>query len=291
MSYGPEAPTSTLPPPPGPPLPLLPPPSPPEPPRRRGLFGWVQRKPRLAFFVTLAVSLLAGVAIGGATGVAQQDLDEANERAAALEDRASAAESRGDELSRDLTGSRERVAELNDRIATLTAKGEVPALVGEDVDDARSDDAIGAYDWKVRTVEQISGETPGTVIAQSPREGTTLKAGRSITLTVAKKAPPKPRQWVTIFARSGGGQERTDEFRIPSGVKARVRYTFGGDVNDTLFLKTIDEGSDDFGDMLVNEIGPHSGESRLYGKGGGEYYLEIDGGSWTVEVQVFKRPE
>jgi hypothetical protein len=36
-------------------------------------------------------------------------------------------------------------------------------------------------------------------------------------------------------------------------------------------------------------IGPYSGTSRLYGKSG-TYYLDVDGGSWTVEVQVFKRP-
>jgi hypothetical protein len=48
-------------------------------------------------------------------------------------------------------------------------------------------------------------------------------------------------------------------------------------------------GDDSFGDLIVNEIGPYSGTSRLYGKSG-TYYLDVDGGSWTIEVQVFKRP-
>jgi len=47
------------------------------PPLRGGLFGWVQRKPKLAFSVTAVVALLVGVGIGAAGGTDQAALDEA----------------------------------------------------------------------------------------------------------------------------------------------------------------------------------------------------------------------
>jgi hypothetical protein len=141
----------------------------------------------------------------------------------------------------------------------------------------------------VTQASSVSGASPGTVIAQQFAPGRRLDRGASIRLTVAGKAPPKPKQWVTTYSTSGAGAKRTGEFTIPSGQKVRVRYTFVGDVNDTLHMTKPEEGDDSFGDLIVNEIGPYSGTSRLYGKSG-TYYLDVDGGSWTVEVQVFKRP-
>lgn len=53
------------------------------------------------------------------------------------------------------------------------------------------------------------------------------------------------------------------------------------------------EGDDSFGDpilppwparlgLIVNEIGPYTGTTRLY--------VDVDGVSWNIEVQVLKRP-
>jgi hypothetical protein len=165
-----------------------------------------------------------------------------------------------------------------------SAKGEVPALTGMDIDDARSDDAVSSYNWRVRTVRQISTRRPGTVIAQSPHEGTTLKASRSITLTVAKKAPPKPKQWVTIKTLSGASSTKTPEFTIPSGARARLTYSMPEDGNNAIELY---KAPDEYEDLLLNEIGPQSGTTRLYQTG--TFYLDVSG-AYTINVQVFKRP-
>jgi hypothetical protein len=71
------------------------------PPRRGGLFGWLSRRPRTAFFSTLAIGLLIGVAIGASGGVEQQTLDQANVRADRAEGQVSS-------LGSDLRGAQDR---------------------------------------------------------------------------------------------------------------------------------------------------------------------------------------
>jgi hypothetical protein len=254
------------------------------PPRRGGFFGWVSRKPKTAFFSTLALSLLIGGGIGGAGGVQQQTVDTANARTAQSDARAAS-------LRSDLTraqGRAEQAQTRGDKLAaqvkTLSAKGEVPSLTGMAVSDARDQDAVSAYDWNLKTVRQISGESPGTVIAQSPSEGKVLKSGRSITLTVAQKAPPKPKQWVTLTTLSGASSTKTDEFTIPGGAKARLTYTMPQDSNNAI---TLYKAPDEYVDLMLNEIGPQSGTTRIYQSG--TYYLDVMG-AYTIDVQVFKRP-
>jgi hypothetical protein len=122
------------------------------------------------------------------------------------------------------------------------------------------------------------------VIAQSPREGKVLKAGRSITLVVARKAPPKPKQWITIKTLTGDSATKTDEFRVPSGYKARLKYSMPQDSNNAI---TLYKAPNEYEDLLLNEIGPQSGTTRLYQKG--TFYLDVMG-AFDIQVQVFKRP-
>jgi hypothetical protein len=56
--------------------------------------------------------------------------------------------------------------------------------------------------WQVTVVEQVSTRKPGTVIAMSPIGGSGLLPGSTITLTVAKKAPP-PRAPTVTSGTSG----------------------------------------------------------------------------------------
>lgn len=168
------------------------------------------------------------------------------------------------------------------RIRALTAKGEVPKLAGKTMEEIQP--LIEEFRWTVARSSQVSGATPGTIVGQSPPAGTVLKAGKEIKVVVAKPAPPS---WKTFLTLSGSGSKRTDEFTIPEGKKVRVQYTFGGESNDTIQVKDPGAGDQDFGDLIFNEIGAKSGTTRLYGAGGSRY-LDIDGDSWTIEVQVFK---
>jgi hypothetical protein len=211
------------------------PPSPPEapdfppadlqPPRRARLFEWIARKPKTAFWLTLTAGIVVGAMIGGSGGVDQSKLDRANARAAAAGGKASRLRSQLAAMSDRAETAEGANAQLKDRVSTLSAKGEVPSLTGMSIDDARNDSAVDAYNWRVHTARRISSRAPGTVTAQSPREGTTLKSGSSISLTVARKAPPKPKQWVTTKTFQGASSTKTPEFTIPTGAKARLTYS------------------------------------------------------------------
>src|SRR5688572_28258573 len=148
-------------------------PAPPEPPRRGGLFAWVQRKPKAAFWSTLLIALIIGIGIGAASSSQQTELDAANARADRAEARADQAEQRNSSLDRQLTSSNERASALSDRVKMLSAKGEVPSFTGQDISDARDNEAVTSYDWQVKTISRISDQSPGTVLSQLPAEGTT----------------------------------------------------------------------------------------------------------------------
>ena len=253
---------------------------------RGGLFGWMQRKPKAAFFSTLAVSLLLGLVIGVAAGSQQAEVDRQTERAEAAEAELTSVRSDLDDVEEERDDAEAQVASLQDRVERLTSKGQVPDFTGQDIDDARDEDAVSDYDWNIKAVQQITSEaSPGTVLSQTPKEGTVLKAGRSVTLTVAKKPPPKPPEWVTIKTLSGAGSTKTDEFTVPSGYKARLAYSMPSDGNNAIILY---QAPDEYIDLLLNEIGPQSGSTRLYRPG--RFYLDVTG-SYTINVQVFKRPE
>lgn len=261
-----------------------------------GLRGQVRKRPIAWLVGVFLVALVAGTAIGQADSVPRTDLEKAESANAKLQAENSAQKRRADDAQTrvgELEKARDEAVDRADRATAdarrITAKGKVPSFQGQSIEGARDREVLEDFDWRVTQSSSVSGAEPGTVISQRPKAGATLNRGGTISLVVAKKAPPRPKQWVTVYSLSGAGSKRTGEFRIPSDKKVRVKYTYGGDSNDTLHLKTPEEGDDSFGDLIVNEIGPYSGSSRLYGKSG-TYYLDIDGGSWNIEVQVFKRP-
>jgi hypothetical protein len=101
---------------------------------------------------------------------------------------------------------------------------------------------------------------------------------------VAKKAPPKPPQWVTIQTLSGASSTKSDEFSVPSGYKVRLVYSMPEDGNNVI---TLYRTPHEYVDLVLNEIGPQSGSTRLYQRG--RFYLDVVG-SYTIQIQVFKRP-
>lgn len=255
--------------------------------RGGGFFGWVSRKPKLAFWLTLGLALFIGIGIGAASSSSDSnktELASARSQAATAQTRADHAQSQVSSLQGRVTDLQGQVKSANALVKRATAHGPVPDLTGHTVGGAKDAISRTGIHWRVKTTSAPSDSSPGTVIDQSPSEGTNLHAGRTVTLTVAV---PRPKEWRTVVSLSGSGEQHTDEFRIPAGMKARLNYSFSGEDNDVIELKSPGEGDDDFGDLLFNEIGPKQGTTRLYGSSGTRY-LDIEGDSWQVQVQVFK---
>ncbi len=266
--HGPEAPG-----PPAPPAPAGPPQEPP-PGRARATAA---RHPLAVAAGAGAVALIIGAAIGVAAGRSSQQgsIDRARSDAASVQAELDSARERS-------ASDQQEIAAAQATIEKLKARGTVPNFVGDTLDEAQSADEVSSYEWDVKVRRQVSGRAEGTVLEQSPREGAVLARGRSVTLTVAKAAPPS---WKTIKEWSGSGSTRTDEFRIPDG-KVRLKWQFSGDTNAIINLK--DPGGDELsGDLILNEIGNQDSASRLY-NGAGTYYLEIEGGSWSLQLQEYK---
>jgi hypothetical protein len=230
----------------------------------------------------LVAALLVGGAFGAAGSSQQEEVDRLNSD---LGDSRADLRNVREDLDAARTENESVQSDLEEAEATverLSAKGEVPDFTGGTVSEAES--AAQDYDWRIKTTEQASSDAaPGTVISQTPAEGTTLKAGRSIALVVAKKPPPS---WKTIYSFSGSGARKSDEFTIPAGAKTRIAYTFTGDTNAILQLGI--PGGDEFsGELLLNEIGDYSDTTRVYGHSG-RRFLDVEGGNWTIEVQVYR---
>lgn len=252
--------------------------------------GPAEPKPRRRW-VGYGVIGVACLLVGGGIGVAASR-DETTKKQL-RETRHALSSTREDLTFRNhaLSGARSANATLKQdlrhtrsQLREATAEGKVPDVKGQDVSDARAQLGDLPFDWRVKTVQQGSDAAIGTVLAQKPAPSAELGHGQAITLTVAK---PLPKQWQTIVSLSGAGEKRTDEFTIPSGLKARLVYSFSGESNDIIEMKRPSQGPNDFGDLLYNEIGAKQGDTRVYASSG-RHYLDVEGDSWTVQVQVFK---
>lgn len=76
------------------------------------------------------------------------------------------------------------------KLVVAKAIPKVPSLVGMAKNAAIKAARSAGYD--VVVVEQISTQKPGTVLAMTPGAGSRLVPGQTVTLTIAKKAPPAP---------------------------------------------------------------------------------------------------
>jgi beta-lactam-binding protein with PASTA domain len=265
----------------------------PSPPVKRGFFGWVSSKPKTAFWITSIVALIVGVMLGAASASSDKStLDEAKVSAstsrsqlAAERKKASGLKSQVVALQSKLDKTAGALKTTNVALKRATAKAEVPKFVGSDAGDAEADGTVDQMRWKItRTSRTTSSASPGTVLAQRPAAGVVLKGGKTISLVVAKKPPPKPKQWVTIKSLSGASSTKTPEFRVPSGFKARLVYSMPEDGNNAI---TLYKAPSEYVDLLLNEIGPQHGSTRMYEPG--TFYLDVTG-AYTIQIQVFKRP-
>jgi hypothetical protein len=170
------------------------------------------------------------------------------------------------------------------QVKRLSAQGVVPSFVGKRIAVVEGERSLAAYNWKLRTTDRSSARAPGTVLSQSPAAGATLKAGRSITVVIAKKAPLRPKRWVAVRRLTGAGATRTRPITIPRRVMARLVYEMPQNGSNAMVLYRADTAS---GELLFNTVGPRRGIVNL--REPGRFYLEVTG-RFRIEVQAFTRP-
>ncbi|MBL3665034.1 Stk1 family PASTA domain-containing Ser/Thr kinase [Streptomyces sp. M2CJ-2] len=71
-------------------------------------------------------------------------------------------------------------------VSTGAPKVVVPSVLGDTIDDAKTELEGDKYEFVVETKEKEAPENPGTVLAQDPPLGEEVEKGTTITLTVAK---------------------------------------------------------------------------------------------------------
>jgi PASTA domain len=241
---------------------------------------------RTHVWVSIAAAAILGGLIGSAGGAAtaaQEKERLESQLASARDDVAERQESL--QLTNDRLGEatltieelEERIAEVEDAFKTATARRPMPNLVGDDEDAALA--IADEFGWDITVKEQSSEQPVGTVLSQTPAPGTKMRAGAPFTVVIAKEPPPG---WKDLKVWSGQGTLQTEEVNLPDG-KVRLLYEFSGGTNAQIALY---QRPKQFVELYLNEIGDRSGETRVYYSG--RYFFEINGGTWTVRLQVFR---
>ena len=121
----------------------------------------------------------------------------------------------------------ERGSPVTLRVSSGPEQVEVPDVVGETEENARSAiEAAGLSVGKV-TDEETADEDPGTVLAQSPAKGKTVAKGSAVKLTVAK-APPD----VTVPDVVDEDEDEARRMLEEAGFEVSVRDQTVTDAND-----------------------------------------------------------
>ncbi|MFF9200370.1 Stk1 family PASTA domain-containing Ser/Thr kinase [Streptomyces sp. NPDC014986] len=84
----------------------------------------------------------------------------------------------GTEVPKDFT--------VNLVVSTGAPKVAVPSVVGDSLEDARTELEGEKYEFAVEVKEEVNAEAPGTVLKQDPALGEEVEKGTTITLTIAK---------------------------------------------------------------------------------------------------------
>lgn len=236
----------------------------------------------------VALALLIGIAAGStASGTtklrddlrfAQEETNDLQLDVTRLSSDLKELKSQNDGLVAQVNALEQANAELSIELEAATARRPLPDLSGMIRDEVQA--IADAYGWEVQFREKVSGKPKGTVISQTPLPGKTMRLGASLTVFLAKPPPPG---WKDVKVWSGRGSLNTEEFTLSERFDYRVLYTFSGDTNTIIVLY---QRPNEYVDLILNEIGDRSGQTRLYYVG--RYYFEIEGGSWTVKLQVYK---
>lgn len=169
--------------------------------------------------------------------------------------------------------------DLQQQILAMAAEAPLPDYTGEEfttVTDLLTD--AGWVEGKT-TFKETDSEVAGVILSQSPRPGTKMHFGDAVDFVLAKEPPPG---WKDLKVWTGSGSFNTPEVNIPDG-KVRLSYTFTGNTYTGI---TMYRRPNHYVNLFLNEVGDRSANTRVYYSG--RYYFEIEGGSWTVKLQVFE---
>jgi hypothetical protein len=151
----------------------------------------VRRFPVAALLLALGAGLLVGISTGAAPrGRAQElsaQLATAREDAARQRSQDAAGLERMANEQLMLEG---RISDLQGEIDALASRVIIPSLTGLNLRTARDGLLGSGLDLIVR--KRASSEPPGTVLSQSPADGSYAEAGETVTVVVAKPRPQPP---------------------------------------------------------------------------------------------------
>ena len=112
----------------------------------------------------------------------------------------------------------------------MKAGARLPSYVGREAGSASG--AVVENGWRVVKKTRVSKKAQGTVVAQTPRAGTRMSPGATVTLFIAK---PPAATWRTIWHDLGRGNFETGEIPIPAyadGAKFRLKYSLRAEYNN-----------------------------------------------------------
>ena len=171
-------------------------------------------------------------------------------------------------------------------IALLVSSGPPRAAV-PDVSGVPVDDAIARLDGSFETdVVEEGSETveAGTVLRQTPAQGSSAVLGSTVTLTVAR-AP----EWATVWSKSGSGSyDSTDvEITAPEGrwrlvVELDRRYLIFGSGSGAFSWEGTGAGTLDLDDVGSDEVAPLSGAGTY------RFHVRPHGSvTWAMRVEQY----
>jgi serine/threonine-protein kinase len=185
-----------------------------------------------------------------------------------------------------------RVAE-NATVRVVLSAGpppvKVPGVVGQDSESAETEIAEAGLRYAPRTVA-APGREPGTVTAQSPDRGATVRRGSTIALSVAEQP-----SWHTLTSFSGVDDGHSVPLRI-LGKRWRVNYSMAYEGTCELLVVCFGpkaeakevHGGDRVGHFKLDE---GSEQSHEFDSGPGEYELTIaagqDSARWSMTVEDY----
>jgi beta-lactam-binding protein with PASTA domain len=169
-------------------------------------------------------------------------------------------------------------------IALLVSSGPPRASV-PDVTGVPVDDAIGRLDgsFEADVVEEGSETVqPGTVLRQTPEQGSSTVLGSTVTLTVAR-AP----EWTAVWSKSGSGSYDSEDVDVTAlqgkwrlVVELHPRYLIFGSGTATFSWEGTGAGAIDLDDLGSDEVAP------LSGAGAYRFHVRPHGTvNWTMRVE------
>ncbi len=149
----------------------------------------------------VAIAAFLGFIIGSGSGADSTELTAAQQRLQvvpaleseneALEDENVELEDENSELVDRLDEVEADLANLEDKLAFVRSKRPMPDLVGATAADLQR--LASRFGWTVNVVKQASTAPAGSIISHTPASGSTVHAGSSIKIVVAKPQPaPEP---------------------------------------------------------------------------------------------------